>query len=384
MERTLINLVDISKQFGDTLVLDEMNLTVRENEFVTLLGPSGCGKTTTLRIIGGFVQPTTGKVIFDGKDITKLPPNKRPVNTVFQKYALFTHMNVEENIAFGLKIRGKSKDYIRDKIKYALKLVNLDGYEKRSVNALSGGQQQRIAIARAIVNEPRVLLLDEPLGALDLKLRQDMQYELIRMKKELGITFIYVTHDQEEALAMSDTVVVMDKGHIQQIGTPEDIYNEPKNAFVADFIGESNILDGCMHEDFVVEFLGCKFPCVDKGFAKKEAVDVVIRPEDIDIVPKEEGRLSGMITEITFKGIYYDIIVDINGFKWLIQTTDFHPLGSTIGIVIPPDDIHVMKKSVYSDQVGDYSSYSDEYEEINDPDFAEKEETDEEDKEHEF
>ena len=249
---------------------------------------------------------------------------------------------------------------------------------------MSGGQQQRVAIARALVNRPKVLLLDEPLGALDLRLRKDMQNELKRIQQHTGITFIYVTHDQEEALAMSDTVVVMDKGHIQQIGTPEDIYNEPQNAFVADFIGESNILDGCMHEDFVVEFLGCKFPCVDKGFAKQEAVDVVIRPEDIDIVPKEEGRLSGIITSITFKGIYYDIIVDINGYKWLIQTTDFHPLGSHIGIVIPPDDIHVMKKSTYSDQVGDYSSYSDEYEEINDPDFAEKEEADEEDKAHEF
>ena len=289
MERTLINLVDISKQFGDTLVLDEMNLTVRENEFVTLLGPSGCGKTTTLRIIGGFVQPTTGKVIFDGKDITKLPPNKRPVNTVFQKYALFTHMNVEENIAFGLKIRGKSKDYIRDKIKYALKLVNLDGYEKRSVNALSGGQQQRIAIARAIVNEPRVLLLDEPLGALDLKLRQDMQYELIRMKKELGITFIYVTHDQEEALTMSDTIVVMNQGYIQQMGTPEQIYNEPENAFVADFIGESNIVDGVMLEDRLVEILGVKFPCVDEGFGRNKPVDVVIRPEDIVLSATEPG-----------------------------------------------------------------------------------------------
>ena len=246
MDRTLISLVDISKKFGDTMVLDELNLTVRENEFVTLLGPSGCGKTTTLRIIGGFVQPSAGRVIFDGKDITKLPPNKRALNTVFQKYALFTHMNIADNIAFGLTIKGKSKAYIQDKIRYALKLVNLDGYENRSVEALSGGQQQRVAIARAIVNEPKVLLLDEPLGALDLKLRQDMQYELIRMKRELGITFIYVTHDQEEALTMSDTIVVMNQGYIQQMGTPEQIYNEPENAFVADFIGESNIVDGIM------------------------------------------------------------------------------------------------------------------------------------------
>ena len=321
MERTLINLVDISKQFGDTLVLDEMNLTVRENEFVTLLGPSGCGKTTTLRIIGGFVQPTTGKVIFDGKDITKLPPNKRPVNTVFQKYALFTHMTVEENIAFGLKIRGKSKDYIRDKIKYALKLVNLDGYEKRSVNALSGGQQQRIAIARAIVNEPRVLLLDEPLGALDLKLRQDMQYELIRMKKELGITFIYVTHDQEEALTMSDTIVVMNQGYIQQMGTPEQIYNEPENAFVADFIGESNIVDGVMLEDRLVEILGVKFPCVDEGFGRNKPVDVVIRPEDIILSETEPGLLDGVVTHLIFKGVHYEMEDMAGGYEWLVHST---------------------------------------------------------------
>ena len=370
MSQPLIDLQHISKSFDGELILDDLNLSIRENSFVTLLGPSGCGKTTTLRILGGFTSPDTGRVLFDGQDITKLPPNKRQLNTVFQKYALFPHMSIADNIAFGLKIKNKPKSYIDDKIRYALKLVNLSGYEKRDVTSLSGGQQQRIAIARAIVNEPRVLLLDEPLGALDLKLRQDMQYELIRLKNELGITFIYVTHDQEEALTMSDTIVVMNQGYIQQMGSPEQIYNEPENAFVADFIGESNILDGCMHQDFLVEFLGTKVPCVDKGFAPKEKVDVVIRPEDIDIVAPDAGLLHGVITSITFKGIYYDIIVDIRGFKWLIQTTDFHPLGAEIGIVIPPDDIHVMKKSVYSDQVGDYSSYSDEYEEINDPNFA--------------
>ena len=384
MSKELIRLVDCCMAFDDELVLDHLNLTIDDSEFLTLLGSSGCGKTTTLRIIGGFLTPTSGSVYFDGAEITNVPPHKRQINTVFQKYALFPHLDVYENIAFGLRISKTPKDEIDRRVREMLDIVSLRGFEHRKTNALSGGQQQRVAIARALVNRPKVLLLDEPLGALDLRLRKDMQNELKRIQQQTGITFIYVTHDQEEALAMSDTVVVMDKGHIQQIGTPEDIYNEPQNAFVADFIGESNILDGCMHEDFVVEFLGCKFPCVDKGFAKQEAVDVVIRPEDIDIVPKEEGRLSGIITSITFKGIYYDIIVDINGYKWLIQTTDFHPLGSHIGIVIPPDDIHVMKKSTYSDQVGDYSSYSDEYEEINDPDFAEKEEADEEDKAHEF
>ncbi len=351
MERTLINLVDISKQFGDTAVLDEMNLTVRENEFVTLLGPSGCGKTTTLRIIGGFVQPTTGKVIFDGKDITKLPPNKRPVNTVFQKYALFTHMNVEENIAFGLKIRGKSKDYIRDKIKYALKLVNLDGYEKRSVNALSGGQQQRIAIARAIVNEPRVLLLDEPLGALDLKLRQDMQYELIRMKKELGITFIYVTHDQEEALTMSDTIVVMNQGYIQQMGTPEQIYNEPENAFVADFIGESNIIDGIMLEDRLVEILGVKFPCVDEGFGRNKPVDVVIRPEDIILSETEPGLMDGVVTHLIFKGVHYEMEVMAGGYEWLVHSTKCFPVGTKVSLRVKPFDIQIMNKPESEDEM---------------------------------
>ena len=374
MAQPLIDLVNISKSFDNTMVLDDLSLSVKENSFVTLLGPSGCGKTTTLRIIGGFETADSGKVIFDGVDISKLPPNKRQLNTVFQKYALFTHMNIAENIAFGLKIKGKSKAYIDDKIKYALKLVNLDGYEKRTVDSLSGGQQQRIAIARAIVNEPRLLLLDEPLGALDLKLRQDMQYELIRLKNELGITFIYVTHDQEEALTMSDTIVVMDKGSIQQIGTPEDIYNEPKNAFVADFIGESNIIDGIMPEDNVVQMYGRRFPCLDGGFAPNEAVDVVIRPEDIDIVPVEQGQLTGTVTSVTFKGMQYDIIVDFRGFKWLIQTTDHCPEGARIGIKIDPDGIHVMKKSAYSGMFGDYSSFSEEYDELDDATLSSDEE----------
>ena len=376
MKNALVNLVNISKSFDNQMVLDDLNLYIRENEFLTLLGPSGCGKTTTLRILGGFETPDKGQVIFEGRDITNLPPNKRNLNTVFQKYALFPHMTIAENIAFGLKISGKSKSYINDKIKYALKLVNLDGFENRMPDSLSGGQQQRIAIARAIVNEPKLLLLDEPLGALDLKLRQDMQYELIRLKNELGITFIYVTHDQEEALTMSDTVVVMDKGRIQQIGTPEDIYNEPKNAFVADFIGESNILDGIMHEDYVVEFFNRKFRCLDKGFAPMEPVDVVIRPEDIEIVPADKGRLVGTVTSVTFKGVHYDTIVDFKGYKWLIQTTDYHEVGEVIGIILNPDDIHIMKKSEYSGLFGDYSSYSAEYDEINDPDFAEEDEED--------
>ena len=374
MRKKLINLMHIAKSYGDNVILDDLNLYIRENEFITLLGPSGCGKTTTLRIIGGFETPDKGQVLFDGKDITALPPNERDLNTVFQKYALFPHMSIAENIAFGLKIRKKSKAYIDDKIKYALKLVNLDGFEHRSIDSLSGGQQQRIAIARAIVNEPKVLLLDEPLGALDLKLRQEMQYELIRLKNELGITFVFVTHDQEEALTMSDTIVVMDKGSIQQIGTPEDIYNEPKNAFVADFIGESNIIDGIMPEDNVVQMYGRRFPCLDGGFAPNEAVDVVIRPEDIDIVPVEQGQLTGTVTSVTFKGMQYDIIVDFRGFKWLIQTTDHCPEGARIGIKIDPDGIHVMKKSAYSGMFGDYSSFSEEYDELDDATLSSDEE----------
>ena len=381
MSKKLINLMHIAKSYDDNVILDDLNLYIRENEFITLLGPSGCGKTTTLRIIGGFETPDKGQVLFDGKDITALPPNERDLNTVFQKYALFPHMSIAENIAFGLKIRKKSKAYIDDKIKYALKLVNLDGFEHRSIDSLSGGQQQRIAIARAIVNEPKVLLLDEPLGALDLKLRQEMQYELIRLKNELGITFVFVTHDQEEALTMSDTIVVMDKGSIQQIGTPEDIYNEPKNAFVADFIGESNIIDGIMVRDKCVKMYGREFACLDGGFAENEPVDVVIRPEDIDIVPVEQGQLTGTVTSVTFKGMQYDIIVDFRGFKWLIQTTDHCPEGERIGIKIDPDGIHVMKKSQYSGMFGDYSSFSEEYDELDDATLEVEDEEESEDAE---
>ena len=351
MKQPLIDLVGISKSFGGELVLDDLNLSVKENSFVTLLGPSSCGKTTTLRIIGGFTSPDSGKVIFGGEDITKLPPNRRQLNTVFQKYALFTHMSIAENIAFGLKIKGKSKDYINDKIKYALKLVNLAGYENRSVDSLSGGQQQRIAIARAIVNEPRVLLLDEPLGALDLKLRQDMQYELIRLKNELGITFIYVTHDQEEALTMSDTIVVMNQGYIQQMGTPEQIYNEPENAFVADFIGESNIVDGLMLRDELVEISGAKFACVDKGFGVNKPVDVVIRPEDIDLVEPEAGTLKGVVTHLIFKGVHYEMEVTTpDGYEWLVHSTDMFPVGKEVGIRVDPFDIQIMNKPASEDE----------------------------------
>lgn len=346
----LIDLVDITKTYDGNIVLDELNLYVKKNEFLTLLGPSGCGKTTMLRIIGGFENPNKGKVIFDGKDITHLPPNERQLNTVFQKYALFSHMNIAENIAFGLKIKNKSKAYINDKIKYALKLVNLDGFENRTPDSLSGGQQQRIAIARAIVNEPKVLLLDEPLGALDLKLRQDMQYELIRLKNELGITFIYVTHDQEEALTMSDTIVVMNQGYIQQIGSPETIYNEPQNAFVADFIGESNIIHGIMLEDKVVNIFGANFKCVDVGFGKNKPVDVVIRPEDIDLVPPEQGTIKGTVTSLIFKGVHYEMGVLSNGHEWLVHSTDLSPVGSEVGINVEPFDIQIMNKPESEDE----------------------------------
>lgn len=346
----LIDLQNITKAYGDNIVLDDLNLYIKENEFLTLLGPSGCGKTTTLRIIGGFENPDQGNVIFDGKNITKLTPNQRQLNTVFQKYALFTHMTIAENIAFGLKIKKKSKSYIDDKIKYALKLVNLDGYENRKPDSLSGGQQQRIAIARAIVNEPKVLLLDEPLGALDLKLRQDMQYELIRLKNELGITFIYVTHDQEEALTMSDTIVVMNQGYIQQIGTPEDIYNEPTNAFVADFIGESNIIAGTMIQDKLVNILGTNFECVDVGFGKNKPVDVVIRPEDIDLVAPEQGTITGRVTSLIFKGVHYEMEVMANGHEWLVHSTDLSPVGSEVGIHVDPFDIQIMNKPESDDE----------------------------------
>ena len=339
MSKELIRLSDCFMKFDDDVILDHINLYINDKEFLTLLGPSGCGKTTTLRIIGGFQKPTSGDVFFDGVRINDVPPHKRKVNTVFQKYALFTHMNIFENVAFGLRISKVPEAELRERVEEALALVNLAGYGKRSVNSLSGGQQQRVAIARAIVNRPQVLLLDEPLGALDLKLRKDMQIELKRIQQQVGITFVYVTHDQEEALTMSDTVVVMNEGRIQQIGTPQDIYNEPKNAFVADFIGESNIIDGIMHEDRVVGMYGKKFPCLDGGFQPNEPVDVVIRPEDIDIVPVEQGQLTGTVTEVTFKGMHYDIIVDFKGFKWLIQTTDFSPVGARIGVKIDPDGL---------------------------------------------
>ena len=370
MAKQLIRLVDCRKEFDGEVVLDSINLDIKDKEFLTLLGPSGCGKTTTLRIIGGFLRPDSGQVVFDGRVINDVPPHKRKINTVFQKYALFTHLNVFENIAFGLRVQRPklSEKEISQRVYDALELVALKGFEKRSVSQLSGGQQQRIAIARAIVNRPQVLLLDEPLGALDLKLRKDMQRELKQIQQQVGITFIYVTHDQEEALTMSDTVVVMNKGEIQQIGTPVDIYNEPKNAFVADFIGESNIIDGIMVEDDVVKMYGRRFECVDKGFAPNEPVDVVIRPEDIDIVPVEQGQLTGTVTDVTFKGMQYDIIVDFQGFKWLIQTTDHSPVGAKIGVKIDPDGFHIMKKSEYSGLYGDYSSYSEEYDELSEVD----------------
>ena len=374
MSKELIRLRDLCMAFDDELVLDHINLYINDSEFLTLLGPSGCGKTTTLRIIGGFTTPTSGDVTFDGVRINDVPPHKRQINTVFQKYALFPHLDVFENIAFGLRIAKVPAEEIEERVTEMLGVVSLKGFEHRKITQLSGGQQQRVAIARALVNRPKGLLLDEPLGALDLRLRKDMQIELKRIQQQMGITFIYVTHDQEEALTMSDTVVVMDKGRIQQIGTPEDIYNEPKNAFVADFIGESNILNGTMVRDNVVKMYGKEFPCVDGGFAPNEPVDVVIRPEDIDIVPVEQGQLVGTVTNVTFKGMQYDIIVDFRGFKWLIQTTDHSPVGARIGVKIDPDGFHIMKKSEYSGQFGDYSSYSEEYEELADASW----ETDEE------
>ena len=371
MSTKLIDLQHITKSFDGQTVLDDLNLYIRENEFLTLLGPSGCGKTTTLRILGGFETPDTGKVIFDGKDITSLAPNKRQLNTVFQKYALFTHMTIAENIAFGLRIRKKSEAYIRDKISYALKLVNLDGYENRMPDSLSGGQQQRIAIARAIVNEPKVLLLDEPLGALDLKLRQDMQYELIRLKNELGITFIYVTHDQEEALTMSDTIVVMNQGYIQQIGTPEDIYNEPENAFVADFIGDSNIVNGVMLQDKLVQMQGVKFDCVDTGFGVNKPVDVVIRPEDLELTAVPDGAgedseeyqravrritkfnhgfLTGTVSHLIFKGVHYEMEVQSGGFEWLVHSTRMFPVGTKVLMSVDPYNIQIMNKPASEDE----------------------------------
>ena len=365
--KKIIELKNISKSFDGEKVLDCINLDIYDNEFLTLLGPSGCGKTTTLRLIGGFEHPDEGDVIFLGERINDVPPHKRHVNTVFQKYALFPHLNVFENVAFPLREKKVPKDVIEQKVNDMLSLVMLSGFAKRRVTSLSGGQQQRVAIARALVNEPKVLLLDEPLGALDLKLRKDMQVELKKIQKATGITFVFVTHDQEEALSMSDTIVVMSEGRIQQIGTPIDIYNEPVNAFVADFIGESNILDGIMLEDLKVRFSGHTFQCVDKGFGRGEAVDVVVRPEDVDIVKEADGMLTGVVTGVTFMGVHYEVIVDIGGFKWMIQTTDFVDVDERIGLYIEPDAIHIMKKSEYSGMFGDYSSFSNELDELSIP-----------------
>ena len=369
----IVELKDISVAFDGEKILDEISLDIKNKEFITLLGPSGCGKTTTLRLIAGFLEPDEGDIIFEGKRINGVPAYKRQVNTIFQRYALFPHLNVYENIAFGLRIKKMPEKEIREKVNEMLNLVNLTGLEKRDIDTLSGGQQQRVAIARAIANRPRVLLLDEPLAALDLKLRKDMQKELKKIQEQLGITFIFVTHDQEEALTMSDRVVVMDGGKIQQVGTPQDIYNEPQNAFVADFIGESNILDGKMHRDFYVEFSGQFFDCLDKGFAEGEQVDVVVRPEDVDIVEPEKGMLKGTVTSVSFLGVHYEIIVDIGGFKWMIQTTDKQSEGDVVGLYIEPDAIHIMKKSEYSGLYGDYSSYSEEIDLLSDADYTEEE-----------
>ena len=369
----IVELKDISVAFDGEKILDGFSLDIKDKEFITLLGPSGCGKTTTLRLIAGFVVPDEGDVIFDEKRINDVPAYKRQVNTIFQRYALFPHLNVYENIAFGLRIKKLPEKEIKEKVNEMLSLVNLTGLEKRNVETLSGGQQQRVAIARAIANRPRVLLLDEPLAALDLKLRKDMQKELKKIQEQLEITFIFVTHDQEEALTMSDRVVVMDGGKIQQVGTPQDIYNEPQNAFVADFIGESNIVDGKMIRDFYVEFSGHKFECLDKGFSLNEQVDVVVRPEDVDIVEPEKGMLKGTVTSVSFLGVHYEIIVDIGGFKWMIQTTDEHGEGEEVGLFIEPDAIHIMKKSQYSGLYGDYSSYSEEIDLLSDADYVEEE-----------
>lgn len=360
----IISLKNISMSFDGENVLQDLNLNIRDGEFVTLLGPSGCGKTTTLRIIGGFIKPDAGDVFFSGKRINDLPPHKRAVNTIFQKYALFPHLNVYDNVAFGMRVHGKKESEVKKTVKEMLELVNLSGFSHRGIHQLSGGQQQRVAIARALANDPKILLLDEPLGALDLKLRKDMQVELKKIQKQTGITFVFVTHDQEEALSMSDTVVVMSEGKIHQIGTPIDIYNEPQNAFVADFIGESNILDGTMLEDYKVSFSGQTFPCLDKDFGRNVPVDVVVRPEDVDIVPLEQGQLTGVVTSVTFMGVHYEIIVDVGGFKWMVQTTDFVDVDEHIGIVLEPDAIHIMKKSEYSNRYGDYSSFSNELEEL--------------------
>ena len=370
--KKIIELKNITKEFDGEKVLDSINLDIYDKQFVTFLGPSGCGKTTTLRIVGGFETPDEGDVLFEGKRINDVPAHKRHVNTVFQKYALFPHLNVFENVAFPLRVQKKPNGEVTKRVKEMLEMVALKGFERKNVTKLSGGQQQRVAIARALISHPRVLLLDEPLGALDLKLRKDMQNELKKIQKQTGITFIYVTHDQEEALSMSDVVVVMANGKIQQIGTPIDIYNEPENAFVADFIGESNIVDGIMNDDYKVTFSGHTFRCVDKGFKKNELVDVVVRPEDVDVVPLENGMLRGTVTSVTFKGVHYEIIVDIDGFKWMIQSTDYVGVDEEIGIFIEPDAIHIMHKSEYSGQYGDYSSFSDEIEEMSDAETVEE------------
>lgn len=377
--KKIIDLRNITVSYGDNTILENLNLYINEKEFITLLGPSGCGKTTTLRAIAGFVKVDSGDVIFEGKRINDVPPHKRRVNTIFQRYALFSHLNVYDNIAFGPKLQKMPKQEIRKTVASMLELVNLKGFETRSIDSLSGGQQQRVAIARALANKPHVLLLDEPLGALDLKLRKDMQRELKNIQKELGITFIYVTHDQEEALSMSDTVVVMDRGKIQQIGTPEDIYNEPVNAFVADFIGESNIVDAIMLDDYLVTFGGVKFKCLDSGFEKNEFVEAVVRPEDIVITEVgAKASLTGTITSVTFKGVNFEILVDVGGFIWMIQTTqEHHKVGETIGMYIEPDAIHIMKRSEYSGEFGDYSSFSDEMDHISDASYNWEEEENE-------
>ena len=364
--KKIIELKNISKAFDGEGVLNDISLYINDNEFITLLGPSGCGKTTLLRMIGGFEQPDEGDIVFLGERINDVPPHKRHVNTVFQKYALFPHLSVFENVAFPLRERRVPKDEINKKVNEMLELVMLGNFANRSVTSLSGGQQQRVAIARALISHPRVLLLDEPLGALDLKLRKDMQQELKKIQQSTGITFVFVTHDQEEALSMSDTIVVLNEGKIQQIGTPADIYNEPDNAFVADFIGESNIIDGVMLENYKVSFSGHTFECFDKGFAANEPVDVVVRPEDVDIVAPEQGMLCGTVTQVTFMGVHNEIIVDIGGFKWMIQTTDSVNVDEYIGISLDPDAIHIMKKSKYSGMFGDYSSYSNELDELAD------------------
>ena len=345
MSQNIIELKNISKTYGDNTVLNNLSLNIKKNEFLTLLGPSGCGKTTTLKIIAGFESADSGKLMFKNEDISSLPPYKRQVNTVFQKYALFPHMNIFDNIAFGLKLKKLPKDQIEAEVKKMLHLVSLDGFEKRKVDSLSGGQQQRVAIARALVNKPEILLLDEPLGALDLKLRKEMQIELKKIQKEVGITFVFVTHDQEEALTMSDTIIVMNKGVIQQMGTPQDIYNEPANAFVADFIGESNIINGVMIKDLLVEFCNKKFECVDKGFEDNEPVDIVIRPEDIKMVAAENGMLKGQVTSVVFKGVHYEMTVVTDDFEFILHNTKSADVGSIIGLDIHPEDIHIMKKS---------------------------------------